>query len=157
METGFLSRSKGILIYGVSMALLLFFLKWLEIRYIIINYAFEIYAGALAVLFTSLGVWLALKLTKQKVKTVLVEKEVYVTNAGPFRLNEAEADRLGISKRELEVLQLMSEGLSNQEIAGRMFVSLNTVKTHSSHVFEKLEVRRRTQAVEKARRLFLIP
>jgi len=154
---GFIARNKGILVYGLCMALLLFLLKWLEMRFIIIDHAFEIYAGALAVLFTSLGIWLALKLSKQKVKTVVVEKEVRVTAGEPFKINHEELSRLGISKRELEVLQLMSEGLSNNEIADRLFVSLNTVKSHSSRLFEKLEVKRRTQAVEKAKRLFLIP
>jgi len=157
MNGGFISRNKGIVIYGLSMALLLFLLKWLEMRFIIIDHAFEIYAGALAVLFTSLGIWLARRLSRQKVKTIYVEKEIFVRSGEPFKMNEVEMQRLGISKRELEVLGLMSEGMSNQEIAERMFVSLNTIKTHTSRLFEKLDVRRRTQAVEKAKRLFLIP
>ena len=157
MNPGFISRNKGVLIYGLCMALLLFFLKWLEMRFIIIDNAFEIYAGAIALLFTSLGIWLALKLSKQKVKTLIVEKEVLVRQGEPFQLNTMEVERLGISKRELEVLQLMAEGLSNLEIAERMFVSLNTIKTHTSRLFEKLEVKRRTQAVEKAKRSSLIP
>jgi ATP/maltotriose-dependent transcriptional regulator MalT len=72
-------------------------------------------------------------------------------------LNQKELQNLGLSKREMEVLQLMAEGLSNHEIASRLFVSLNTIKTHSSKVFEKLEVNRRTQAVDKAKKLSLIP
>jgi NarL family two-component system response regulator LiaR len=138
------------------MALLLFLLKWLEFRFVIVDHAFEIYAGAIAVLFTSLGIWLALKLTRQRVKTVVVEKEIRVSNNGPFLLNIKELEKLGISKRELEVLKLMSEGLSNNEIADKMFVSLNTIKTHSSNLFVKLDVKRRTQAIEKGRKLFLI-
>ena len=125
------------------MALLLFFLKWLELRFIIIDHAFEIYAGAIALIFTGLGIWLALKLTKPKVETVVVEKEVYINNTGDFVLNEKEMASLGISKRELEVLQLMAEGLSNDEIATRLFVSLNTIKTHTSKLFEKLDVKSR--------------
>src|SRR6188768_1057191 len=115
--TGFFARNKTILIYGSMMALLLVLLKWLELRFIIIDHAFEIYAGSIALLFTILGIWLALKLTRQKVKTIVVEKEIHIQKGGPFHLNETELQNLGISKRELEVLQLMSEGLSNNEIA----------------------------------------
>lgn len=151
------SGYKGILIYGISLALLLFLLKWLEFRFIIFDHAFEIYAGAIALIFTGLGIWLAHKLTKPKVQTVVVEKEVYINKTGDFVLNEKEMARLGLSKRELEVLQLIAEGLSNDEIAARLFVSLNTIKTHTSKLFEKLDVKRRTQATEKAKRLSLIP
>jgi DNA-binding CsgD family transcriptional regulator len=151
------SANKGILIYGVSLALLLFLLKWLELRFVIFDHALEIYIGAIAIIFTGLGIWLALKLTKPKVKTVIVEKEVYINNTKGFVLNEAEMARLGISKRELEVLQLMAEGFSNSEIAARLFVSLNTIKTHASNLFFKLDASRRTQAIEKAKTLSLIP
>lgn len=157
MAASFLSKHKHIILYGVCLALLLFLLKWLELRLIIINHAFEVYIGAIAAIFTALGIWLALKLTKPKVRTVIVEKEVYVQNGGEFTLNEQELQQLGLSNRELEVLQLMAAGLSNQEIAGRLFVSLNTIKTHSSRLFEKMDVKRRTQAVEKAKRLRIIP
>jgi len=150
------SGNKGVLIYGISLALLLLLLKWLELRFVIFDHAFEIYAGAIAIIFTGLGIWLALKLTKPKVKTIVVEKEIYINNTEEFVLNEAEITKLGLSKRELEVLQLMAEGLSNDEIAGRLFVSLNTIKTHTSKLFEKLDVKRRTQAIEKAKRLSLI-
>jgi DNA-binding CsgD family transcriptional regulator len=156
MAGNFFSRHKLIILYGISMALLIFLLKWLELRFLIIDHAMEIYIGAIAVVFTSLGIWLALKLSKPKVKTLIIEKEIYRDSAG-FALNQKELDSLGVSKRELEVLQLMSEGLSNQEIAEKLFVSLSTIKTHSTKLFEKLEVKRRTQAVEKAKRLSLIP
>jgi DNA-binding CsgD family transcriptional regulator len=157
MAASFLSKHKHVILYGICLALLLFLLKWLELRFVILNHAFEIYIGAIALIFTGLGIWLALKLTKPKVKTVVVEKEVYIPQDDAFVLNERELEQLGISSRELEVLQLMAEGLSNQEIAGRLFVSLNTVKTHSSRLFEKMDVKRRTQAVEKAKRLRIIP
>lgn len=156
MAGNFFSRYKLILLYGVSMALLLFLLKWLELRFLIMDHAMEIYIGAIAVIFTALGIWLALKLSKPKVKTLIIEKEVY-RNSAEFILNEKELENLGVSKRELEVLQLMSEGLSNQEIAEKLFVSLSTIKTHSAKLFEKLDVKRRTQAVEKGKRLSLIP
>ncbi|TCD02132.1 DNA-binding response regulator [Pedobacter frigidisoli] len=151
----FISKNTSITLYGISLAALLLLLKWLELRFIIINHAFEIYAGSIAILFTSLGIWLALKFSKPK--TILIEKEVYRDKPDHFVLNKTELYRLNISKRELEVLQLMASGLSNQEIANRLFVSLNTIKTHSSKLFEKLEVSRRTQAIEVSKRLQLIP
>lgn len=157
-----LVRHRGTLIYGAALAVLLFLLRWLELRFIIIDHAFELYAGSIALIFTALGIWLALKLARPKVRTVVVEKEVYIEKeipipAGAFVPDEQELDKLGLSKRELEVLQLMAEGLSNQEIAERLFVSVNTIKTHSSRLFEKLDVARRTQAVDKAKKLQLIP
>lgn len=156
MTTGFFSKNKQIILYGMSMALLLFLLKWLELRYVIINHSLEIYIGAIAIIFTGLGIWLALKLTKPKINTIIVEKEIFITTDIEFVFNEKEFNKLEISKRELEVLQLMSKGLSNQEIAEQLFVSLNTIKTHVSKLFEKLDVKRRTQAIEKAKRLNII-
>ena len=156
--------SKHTLIYGASLAALLFLLKWLEIRYMIIDHAMDIYIGAIAVIFTLLGIWLAAKLIKPKTETIIVEREVYVDVQGPlppangsFVINEKSLEKLGVSSRELEVLQLMATGLSNQEIAAQLFVSLNTVKTHSSNLFMKMDVNRRMQAVEKAIKLVLIP
>jgi len=138
----------------VFLAALLFLLKWLELRFLIINHAFEIYAGSIAIIFTALGIWLALKLTSPK--TILIEKQVFIEQPENFILNKTALARLNISKRELEVLQLMSEGLSNQEMAERLFVSLNTIKTHNARLFEKLEVKRRIQAIETAKKLNLI-
>jgi len=151
------SKYKMALAYGAGLAILLFLLKWLELRFVIFDHAMEIYIGGIALLFTGLGIWLALKLTKPKVQTVIVEKEIYIDALPVFVFNEAEMIKLGLSKRELEVLQLMAEGLSNGEIAERLYVSLNTIKTHTSRLFEKLDVKRRTQAVELAKRLSLIP
>ena len=147
-------RNKQNILYGVSLALLLLLLKWLEWHFVIADHDVEIYSSLIAVVFTALGIWLAVKLIKPKVNTIVVEKQVV---AGPgFTLNEAELSKLRISSRELEVLQLMAGGLSNQQIAERLFVSLNTIKTHAANLFLKLEVERRTQAVEKAKRLHLI-
>jgi NarL family two-component system response regulator LiaR len=155
MAFGILTKNKQIVLYGASLALLLLLLKWLEWHFVIVNHAFEIYASAIAIIFTAVGVWLALKLARPKVNTIVIEKPVFT--GAVFSVNEAELNKLRISNRELEVLQLMAEGLSNQEIAERLFVSLNTIKTHSSNLFIKMEVERRTQAVEKAKRLGLIP
>jgi len=170
-----LLRNKAAITYSISLALLLFLLKWLELRFIIFSHSFEIYIGFIAVIFTALGIWLALKLSKPKVETVVmekeiliekevvverevvVEKEVYVNKNEDFVPDISLISRLQISKREIEVLGLLAQGHSNQEIAAAIFVSLSTVKTHLQNLFEKLDVKRRAQAVEKARKLNLIP
>ena len=128
---------KTIFLYGIAMAVMTGFLKFIEYRFIARDLSLEIYLGAVAVIFTGLGVWAGLRLTSRK---------VVVANPD-FKLNEPQLQRLGISKREYEVLELIALGLSNQEIAERLFVSLSTVKTHSSNLFMKLEARRRTQAI----------
>jgi len=151
------ARYRQVILYGIAMAVLIFLLKWVEYRFVVLDYALETYMGILAVFFTALGIWLAIKLSKPKVQTIVVEKPVYVTDTEDFLINQEELDKLNISRRELEVLQLMAEGLSNQEISERLFVSLNTIKTHSQKLFEKMEVKRRTQAVEMAKRLGIIP
>lgn len=153
----FFRKHKTILFYGLSLAVLLLLLKWLELKFIIYDHSFELYAGAIAILFTLLGIWLAKKLTKPTIKTLVIEKEVYRNAEFEFVLNEEEMNRLGLSQRELEVLQLMAKGLSNQEIAQALFVSLNTIKTHAARIFEKMNVQRRTQAVEQGKRTGLIP
>lgn len=151
-----LRHNKTSIIYGVSLAILMFFLKWLELRFIIFNHSYEVYIGLIALLFTALGIWLALKLSKPKVETVIVEKEIYIEKAGNFTQNAALISDLELSKRELDILVLMAKGCSNQEIASQLFVSLSTVKAHNQNLFEKLDVKRRTQAIEKAKRLSLI-
>lgn len=150
----FFKKNKQIIIYSLALALFLFLLRWLEMRYVIEDDSLDLYIGLIALIFTGLGIWLALKLRKPALQTVVIEKEVYRSD---FILNESEVRRLNLSKRELEVLQLMAEGLSNQEIAEKLFVSLNTIKTHSAQIFEKMEVKRRTQAVEMGKRLSIIP
>ena len=153
----FLLRNKATIVYSISLAFLLFLLKWLELRFIIFDHSFEIYIGFIAVIFTALGIWLALKLSKPKIETVVVEKEVYVNRNENFVQDTSLVAQLELSKRELEILGLLAQGHSNQEIAAKLFVSLSTVKTHIQNLFGKLDVKRRTQAVEKAKRLNLIP
>src|ERR1044071_6951818 len=153
----FLLRNKSTIIYSISLAFLLFLLKWMELRFIIFDHSFEIYIGFIALIFTALGIWLALKLSKPKIETVVVEKEVHVTKENEFILNTSLISSLELSKRELEILNLMALGHSNEEIAAKIFVSVSTVKTHNQNLFFKLEVKRRTQAIEKAKRLHLIP
>jgi len=153
----FFTRYKAIILYSISLAFLLFLLKWLELRFIIYRHSFEIYIGAIALLFTTLGIWLALKLSKPKVKTVVIEKEVYLSRRENFTPNTSLISQFELSKRELEILSLMAEGHSNEEIAKTIFISLSTVKTHNQNIFAKLDVKRRTQAIDKAKRLNLIP
>src|ERR1700712_3684151 len=130
-----LLRHKATIVYSVSLAFLLFLLKWLELRFIIFDHSFEIYIGFIAVIFTALGIWLALKLSKPKIETVVVEKEVYIDRTenlpdrqSGFVRDIALISQLELSKRELEILRLLAQGHSNQEIAGNLFVSLSTVK-----------------------------
>lgn len=153
----FLTKHRSTILYSISLALLLVLLKWLELKFIIFDHSFEIYVGFIALIFTALGIWLALKLSRPKVETVVVEKQVIVARDEKFQVNTEAIAQLEISKRELEILNLMAQGHSNEEIASTLFVSLSTVKTHNQNLFFKLDVKRRTQAVEKARRLNLIP
>lgn len=148
-------RYKEIAAYGLLLGVLVTALKFAEYKLIIRDHAIEIYGGLIGLLFGALGIWAGLKLVKKK--EVVVVKEVLVDPGESFALNENNLKHLGISKREHEVLALMAQGLSNQEIADKLFVSLNTVKTHSSKLFEKLNVSRRTQAVQEAKKLGLIP
>ena len=156
----FIQRYRHVFLYGLSLAAVLVLLQVVEYRFLLISNSFEIYITTIAILFTILGVWLASRLMRPKVdtqvETIIVEKEVPVVAAPAKEVNEAERVKLGLSARELQVLALMAEGLSNQEIAERLFVSLNTVKTHTSKLFEKLDVKRRTQAVGKAKQLNII-
>ena len=149
------TKYKSIILYSSALALLLILLRWMEWQLIFIDNSFELYAGAIAIIFTLMGIWLTRKLTRPK--TILVEKEVLIKNDPKFKVNERIVSELSLSKRELEILALTAEGLSNQEIADKLYLSLNTIKTHLSHMFSKLDVQRRTQALEKARRLGLIP
>ncbi len=146
---------KHILIYGVCGGLLIVLLKLVEYRFLVIERSIEIYGGLIAVMFASVGIWVGLKLTKPK-ETVLV-KEVQVPAREPFILDQVKLQQLGITAREFEILQLIAGGMSNREIAEKLFVSENTVKTHSSRLFDKLSAKRRTQAVQIAKELRLIP
>jgi hypothetical protein len=126
-----LAKYKHSILYGISLALLLFLLKWLQYRFVIVDHALEIYIGAIAFIFTALGIWLALKLARPKIHTVVVEKEIYKTPAHAFTIDEDQLAKLGLSKRELEVLQLIAEGLSNQEIADHLGISIKTVNNQT--------------------------
>lgn len=144
-----------ILIYGLCGGILIVTLRMIEFRFLIVEHSIEIYSGLIAAFFAGIGIWLGLKLTRKK--EVLIVKEVQVPAIGPFAVNEQRLKDLGITKRELEILELIASGLSNREIAEKLFVSENTVKTHSSRLFDKLGAKRRTQAVQFAKEMGLLP
>lgn len=144
-----------VLLYGLLGGAVIALLKAIEYRWLVAQWSVEIYGGLVAATFAGFGIWLGHRLTRGRERVVV--REVPVPTSAPFVLDEARQTELGITPRELEVLELMAAGLSNREIADRIAVSENTVKTHLSRVFDKLGARRRTQAVQKGRELRLIP
>jgi DNA-binding CsgD family transcriptional regulator len=158
---------KTVLLYGLLGGVLIAALKLIEYRYLVLEHSVEIYGGIIAALFSALGIWLGLKLTRTK--ETVVTREVHVPIevpvavhvpvpvSGPFQRNEVRVQQLGITPRELEILEAIAAGLSNREIAERLFVSENTVKTHAGRLFDKLSARRRTQVVQRAKEEGLIP
>jgi len=148
---------KTILLYGLLGGVLIAVLKLIEYRFLVVEHSLEIYGGIVAALFAGLGIWLGLKLTRPRETVVVREVPVEVRVPGPFAPDAERARQLGITPREMEILEAIAAGLSTREIAARLFVSENTVKTHSSRLFDKLDARRRTQAVQNAREAGLIP
>jgi len=146
---------RQVLLYGLLAGLLIAGLRFVEYRWLILAHSFEIYGGIVALLFAALGIWLGLKLTRTKVQTVV--REVMVEAPATFVRDDRKLDALGITPRELEILELIAAGLSNREIAARVDISEHTVKSHSGRVFDKLGARRRTQAVQLGKSLRLIP
>lgn len=140
---------RHILIYGLLGGVLITLLKWSEYRFLVTEHSIEIYGGLIAATFAVLGIWLGLKLTQTLPKVVIA--------ATRFVPDEQKRDDLGITRRELEILELIAQGMSNREIAGKLFVSENTVKTHCSRAFDKLGAKRRTQAVQLGKELGLLP
>lgn len=146
------------ILYGGLGGALIVVLQLIEYRYLIITHSIEIYGGLIALVFVSLGVWLGVTLTGRPERVVVKEVEVRVPmEPVPFSADPARREEFGVTKRELEILGLMASGLSNKEIADRIFVSENTVKTHTSRLFEKLGARRRTQAIQVGKASGLIP
>lgn len=146
---------KHVLIFGLVAGVLIAGLRFIEYRWLVVEHSVEIYGGLVAAVFAALGIWLGLRFTR-RVETVVV-REVPVPAPVDFVRDDAKVATLGITPRELEILEQIAAGHSNKEIAARLFVSENTVKTHSSRVFDKLGARRRTQAVQQAKELRLIP
>ncbi len=151
---------RDILIYGVCGGVLVAVLKLTEYRFLVVEHSVEIYVGLVAALFAGLGIWLGLTLTRKKPTMATGEIQAPAQakdRSEPFVADETRLRQLGITARELEILGLIAAGLSNREIAARLFVSENTVKTHSSRLFDKLGAKRRTQAVQIGKTARLIP
>jgi DNA-binding CsgD family transcriptional regulator len=146
---------RHVLIYGLIGGLLIAVLKLTEYRFLVIEHSIEIYGGLTAAIFAGLGIWLGLKLTGRQERIVV--KEVVDPAGKVFVADESKREDLGITRRELEILELIAQGMSNREIAEKLYVSENTVKTHSSRVFDKLGARRRTQAVQMGKEFGLLP
>lgn len=149
-----------VLLLGLIGGVLIALLRFTEYQFLVLQHSFEIYAALIAAIFAAFGIWLGIKLTRPREKIILQEvflpAEPTAPNT-PFTLNQPQLDALGITPRELEILNLIAQGLSNREIAARLFVSENTVKTHCSRAFDKLGARRRTQAVQMGKQLGLLP
>jgi NarL family two-component system response regulator LiaR len=148
---------RHVLVFGLVGGVLIAVLRWFEYQFLVIEHSFEIYGALVAILFAGFGIWLGIKLTKPREKIILREVLVPTDAPAAFALNQAQLDALGITPRELEILSLIAHGLSNREIADRLFVSENTVKTHCSRAFDKLGARRRTQAVQLGKQLGILP
>ena len=154
---------KSVLLYGLLGGALIALLKGIEYRYLVVDYSVEIYGALVVLVFVTLGIWLGLRITGRKERVIVREvpaPAVGVQGAAgrvAFARNEEKVAAIGMTPRVLEILEFIAAGLSNKEIAERAFVSENTVKTHSSRVFEKLGARRRTQAVQLGKEFGLIP
>ena len=144
-----------VLIYSLVGGILITVLKWIEYRFLVVEHSIEIYGGLIAASFAVLGIWLGLRLTRTQLKVVV--REVPVPAVQPFVPDEKKREHLGLTRRELDILELIAQGMSNREIAEKLYVSENTVKTHSSRIFCKLGAKRRTQAVQLAKELGLLP
>jgi len=146
---------RHVLMYGLIGGTLIAVLRWTEYRFLVVEHSIEIYGGLIAAIFSVLGIWLGLKLTGKR-QTIAV-KEIPVPAGELFIPDERKREDLHVTRRELEILELIAKGLSNREIAEKLFVSENTVRTHSSRVFDKLGARRRTQAVQLGKEFGILP
>jgi two-component system, NarL family, response regulator LiaR len=144
---------KQVLIFGLVGGVLITLLQWTEFHFVVLEHSVAIYGVLIAILFAGTGIWLGTRLLAPRER--IVEVAVAANKLDPVP-DEAARERLGITPRELEVLQLVARGLSNREIGETLFVSENTVKTHCSRVFDKLGARRRTEAVKRSKELGLL-
>jgi DNA-binding CsgD family transcriptional regulator len=148
-----MTRTAGVFVlYGFIIGLVASIIRWIDYNQTLNSWSTEIYAGTIALIFAAGGIWLGRQMRQRKScfpeTTVEVKQPMMASNV---KTHQAEGS--GLSRRELEVLQLMASGYSNQEIANKLFVSLNTVKTHTSNLYFKLEVKRRTLAVIRGKEL----
>ena len=157
---------RHVLIYGLTGGVLIALLKWAEYRFVVVDRSIEIYSGLIAATFAGFGIWLGLRISGKPRESAAerepvtgaatVPEAVVAIDAGDAKQREDVRDGLGITRRELEILELIAQGMSNREIAEKLFVSENTVKTHSSRVFDKLGAKRRTQAVQLGKEFGLL-
>ena len=133
-----------VILYALALGIVAAALQWLEYRYSTRSFSTETYILLIAVGFAALGLWVGRKLTPRPAN-------------GTFERNQAAIRSLGLTERECEILERLASGRSNKELARDLGISPNTVKTHVARVYEKLEVQKRVQAIEKARGLSLIP
>ena len=145
---------RDLALYGVCGGLLITALRLMQYRFLVVEYSVEIYSALVAAFFAAVGIWLGVRLNRKRLSG---QKDAPQTTANPFVADEAKLKELGITPREVEILGLIASGMSNREIAARLFVSENTVKTHSSRLFDKLRAKRRTQAVQLGKAARLIP
>src|SRR5262245_44949900 len=148
-----LAVKKAVLVYGFAGALLIAALRLVEYRFLVLEHSIQIYGALIASLFACLGIWLGVTLTRNKGAQTTDPSPA----DRPFAANAEKIHSLGITPRELEILKLIADGMSTREIASTLFVSENTVKTHASRLFGKLDVNRRTKAVQVAKTMGLIP
>jgi len=153
---------RHVLIFGLVGGILVATLQYTEYRFVIIEHSVELYSALVAILFATFGIWLGLRITRREtIRETVVVKEVPLPAQAravePFAPNTAQQQTLGITPRELEILALVARGFSNREIASKLFVSENTVKTHCARAFDKLGAARRTQAVLRGKELGLLP
>jgi len=159
MKSKKIELNKGVLhimLYGLAMATLIFGLKWIQWKFLILDNAIDIYVGMIAIFFTMLGMWVASQLIKPKTQTVFVEKPILITQPKKFVLNQAELKRLNLTHREYEILKLIVQGHSNADIANQLFLSLSTIKTHVSNLYSKMDVKNRFQAIAMAKRIEIV-
>ena len=147
---------RTILISGVLGGILVAVLRWSEYQFLVIDHSVEIYAALVAAVFAGLGIWLGVRLNRRRPVVVSVA-EAAVAAGSSFVPDDKKRDDLGITRREMEILELVAVGMSNREIAEKLFVSENTVKTHCSRAFDKLGARRRTEAVQLGKKFGLLP
>lgn len=140
--------------FGILIFALLMLFQLARVQSFRPGFKIEIWIAFFSILFFIIGIFINRKLFKLKPK--FVEKEIYLKTAQPFEADASQISKLGLSKREYEILQLIAEGLSNQQIAGKLFVSENTVKKHISNLFIKMDVERRTEAIKKAKGLKIL-
>ena len=155
---------RHVIICGLVGGVLITLLKWTEYRFLVIEHRVVIYGALIAAIFSVLGIWLGIRLTggrqrtlDREISTPAPEKPANFAETAQFVPNDNKREDLGITRRELEILGLVAQGMSNREIAGKLYVSENTVKTHCSRAFDKLGAKRRTQAVQLGKELGLIP